>query len=986
MHSVRFSAARVGAAAALLDCAGRVTLVRLGATSVVWRAPRALVARRGGPVAGVGAGAAGEQVLAAGAGAAPRDVAVSVDWWDEARVAVAYASGRVCVFAAAPWGDDDADDNYMSQGGEEECTDELSEPTAPFRETPVALSCAGDGSGAVALACDEYTSRLRASWTGHTHAVSVTEYFVFDEHFASAEAVKEQANAAAGAADSRVRVLRVAAIRRATPAELLRLKVAAREWAAALMIASSMHGMDADAVHAAQWADAPAVHAASLRHLHDISDSAWAVRAALARSCGRALPPGPIAALALGAPPPPASEDEARAAVEYALERARGMDATPLVAAARAASARLALYGAVREGEGGRAFEPGEWRAFARASVRGLLLDAAAAGRVPRLLVLLDGAAAADALPHRTDALAALPETLPVAACVRAIVCFRMRARARALDSRSGVGCARSYAHLLPCVRPGGEAAAAAGDDGESAFWVVDEGMGGARRRLGAVAITTARGAPEMGALRAAAAAESDPAALALWYCARARAIDARSGQLQNAVALLAAGAARVDSAPGSGGAGAGEGGGPAGELLGLRRTVEDLLAALGVGLHARTTLAAWEAMSPQGRLDALLRGVTPGDAEEAWRRRVSRMTSAEGPTGRAWSGHAAEWCIRRAGGGGGDALVEGLAIAAAVVRASKPTLPRSQRLIPEVGDLARVVIECAYAAPTIDTRLVELLSDMIQCLPVSAVMAGVAPDAVARVDALDRHLTVAEVLLRYNRVVPLHVMRDWAGAAGAADGRVASAGAAEAEYAAARDRAACPAHALLEALAREGVRVLIGGDDGGTWRRPRVWRGCGLLGADVACVTFAEVDDEYGDGSAMTSAWAQVARDVEAVREGCAQPRRMRVCALRGREVVRPRRCAKWVSRAFVERTLLESMLLASAVHPAREWIARSRGHAGDDDEVLFWTVASAAALMAAQVWARRSHELTACPGGILMGFVARARTLCAHCCAGAL
>lgn len=114
-----------------------------------------------------------------------------------------------------------------------------------------------------------------------------------------------------------------------------------------------------------------------------------------------------------------------------------------------------------------------------------------------------------------------------------------------------------------------------------------------------------------------------------------------------------------------------------------------------------------------------------------------------------------------------------GLGIAHAVVTASIPTLPPRSRLIQDVRDLTQLVLDAAYFCPVngecnvatlvcfsiarcgsrvwfAGPEQCEYVNTMLQCLPSSASEKAqqdpVLMGKLARADALDRHLSAAEV------------------------------------------------------------------------------------------------------------------------------------------------------------------------------------------------------------------------------------------------
>ena len=107
------------------------------------------------------------------------DVAVSLDWWDAEHLAVAFRSGRLCVFPAP------GDANDEEGDGATVWIDSLADVTSPLGDAALlGVACAGEGATAVVLGCERHCATPRGGWTAASHVVTAAGYYVWGERAA----------------------------------------------------------------------------------------------------------------------------------------------------------------------------------------------------------------------------------------------------------------------------------------------------------------------------------------------------------------------------------------------------------------------------------------------------------------------------------------------------------------------------------------------------------------------------------------------------------------------------------------------------------------------------------------------------------------------------------------------------------------------------------------------------------------------------------
>ncbi|KZO98321.1 hypothetical protein CALVIDRAFT_562243 [Calocera viscosa TUFC12733] len=267
---------------------------------------------------------------------------------------------------------------------------------------------------------------------------------------------------------------------------------------------------------------------------------------------------------------------------------------------------------------------------------------------------------------------------------------------------------------------------------------------------------------------------------LSQWYQARVKRIDAFSGALDQALALVQHGAGL--GIPGLDALGE--------DLSLLSRLVYD--AAPPAGLPADYTLADWQAMSPEEVVRAYLAGSSPATVAADLRRLVlPYLYVLEARAERAGSPDPA--LVKRLLYG--YLLSAPLDLAVAMFESSKPTLRPNQRIVSKDEDVARLALAYLYGEDRVGTNDWAQMSRIFECLPawpnvtgademdeaettLASLAAFVTPSTAARkpgaedlllfftplprsalthlLDVLDLHLESGEILARWSCPAPL--------------------------------------------------------------------------------------------------------------------------------------------------------------------------------------------------------------------------------------
>eukprot|EP01116_Phalansterium_solitarium_P023335 TRINITY_DN8107_c1_g1_i1.p1 TRINITY_DN8107_c1_g1~~TRINITY_DN8107_c1_g1_i1.p1 ORF type:complete len:2417 (-),score=769.50 TRINITY_DN8107_c1_g1_i1:100-7350(-) len=528
------------------------------------------------------------------------------------------------------------------------------------------------------------------------------------------------------------RVYRLHCFKSTTPLELFHRKVAEKDFGVALALAKK-YGLDTDLIYQTQWLDAEVSKERISDYLDKINDREW-----VRLECQNRIPSNLRASKLL---------------LEYGLKHSQTTPIDPSALFRDSEEAQLSLhrlvflrfldrldsYTAIYKGE----YNADDWARFRERDAIEMAVAYAQDENYHALQVLFTYHGD-DTLPYRRLILGKIPETAAPADYEHLLSELELDADAYAedeLDNRERTWSQKSWRKAADWV----EASAIVARLGLS---LEDSrsltALKAAQARSGsASAKKDARPAPACAVVPA----DYKPAypilsvGLTEWYIRRAREIDARSGQVDNAVSLLAL-ADKHDV-----------------ENIEAELTLMRMLATLvyECGL-VDMSVEKLEAMSEYDRFELLLRDSTADTIVDNLTSRASALIAQDDDN--ADPSHEPmllRYLLKLSRDGRMD-------LVRAVVHRSRPApeVAAAGRIIKDDERLMEWTLACVYENPKSGPW--NVISDIFTCMPLrdrEAAHAARYERLHDRVDAFDAHLTAAELLSKYNLAPPLKFFVD---------------------------------------------------------------------------------------------------------------------------------------------------------------------------------------------------------------------------------